>query len=269
MLKHKRVDSRFYAVLCLAIGCLFSPPLVADELEDTALSIAPSDVAFFSTSVNLQQSWRDFVESRFLARLRAVPYIQELEAEFDRQWEDPEGQLAEAKAWIKSPNIQNLLKLGQEMLSDETFVFGSDQWCDTIEGIVDLQNRVVDRMSAGPEAAQEFLMELTQEDIGRIRVPDTVFGFRINDVDNAQLQLDALEAIVRLGGSQVEEARVFLDRLKRSELKDGQTLSLTLDPSMIPLDTIPAPASEMAQRIVDLLEGRQFSFALGVKSKML
>jgi hypothetical protein len=148
-------------------------------------------------------------------------------------------------------------------------VFGSDQWCDTIEGMIELQNKIVQSVSSGPDAAEEMFSKLTKEDISRIRIPDTVFGFRIADDENAKLQLDALEGILRLGGMQMEEAQQFLERLKRNDLPDGQTLSLTLDPGMIPLEDMQGDQQQVAAKIVELLEGRKFTFALGVKSKMM
>ena len=51
-------------------------------------------------------------------------------------------------------------------------------------------------------------------------------------------QLDALEGILSIGGSQIPQAAPFLERLKRTEFDDGQTLTLTLDASLIPLDAI-------------------------------
>ncbi len=260
---------RFLALVFSLVVLQIPQQSQADDLDDTALSIAPQDVAFFSTGLNMQESWESFMNGKFVARLRAVSYVRSLEAEFETQWAEPEGQLAQAKMYLENPNVRNLLKLGKEMLSDEMFVYGNDQWCDTIVGIMNLQNDIVDRMSQGPAAAQAYLMELNKEDLDSVRIPETVLGFRIDDVENATLQLDALEGILRLVGSQMEPAKVFLERLRRTDLQDGQTLSITVDPSMIPMDSVQGPEADILRKIISLIEDRQFTFALGVKAKML
>lgn len=253
----------------LAVIGSASPLFAADDLSTTAAALAPKDAAFFATSVNMQDQWQDLIHSRFVARLRAVPFIQQLESEFLEQWENPQGPLAQAKGAMENPNVINLLKLGEEMLGDEMFIYGGNDWCEMISGIMAFQNELTSKMSGGPEAIQAYMDSLEKSDIDQIRIPTTVIGFRIKDMENARLQLDALEGILRLGGSQFEQAQPFLQKLKRSDLSDGQTLSFSLDSSMIPLDQVDDDEREMAERALALIEGRSFSFALGVKSNIL
>lgn len=255
----------------LALWMIPARPLAvyADDLEATALSVAPQDAAFFVTSLNMREAWTEFLNGRFVARLRAVPFINQLEMEFQTQWDNPNGQLGQAKDMLDNPNVRNILKLGQDMLSDEMFVYGGSDWCETIEGLMEFQSEIVDRMSQGPDAMQTFFENLTREDFNRIHVPTTVFGFRIDDDENARLQLDALQGFIQLAGMSSQELKPFLERLKRSDLSDGQTLSITLDSGLIPLDALNGDDRQFAEKIVELLGDRQLSLAIGVKSNRL
>lgn len=240
-----------------------------DDLATTALSVAPQEVAFFSTSVNMKDAWTDLAEGDFVSRLRGVPFIQQLEVEFNKQWDDPQGQLAQAKAALENPNVKNIVNLLTDMMSDEVFVYGGEDWCDLIGGMMKLQNEMTAKMSEGPEAMEEFFRNLDKEDVDNIRIPTTVIGFRLSDDDNARLQLDALEGILRLGLGQIPEAQPFLRHLKRSDLSDGQTLTMSLDTSMVPLDAIDEDEREQAEQVLALLEGRSISMSIGVKSNIL
>ncbi len=240
------------------------------DLNQTALTIAPQDAAFFSTSVNMRAAWNDLAESKFITRLRAVPFIQQLEDEFNRQWENPQGQLAQAKGVIESPNVQNLIKLCNDMFDEEVFVYGGSDWCEALDGFASLQNEITSRMSGGPEAMQAYFQGLEKSDVDRLRIPTTIMGFRLSGPDAARIQLDALEGILRFGGGQIPEAAPFLQRLKRTDFQDGQTLSLTLDASLIPLDAITdEEGRRVAEKLTELLDGRGLTFGIGIKGSLM
>lgn len=243
--------------------------LAADDLTTTALTIAPDDVAFFSSSTNLAEAWKDIAESNLVRRLRGVPFLQQLEAEFNQQWENPQGQLEQVKSTMENPNVRNLIKLGRNMMSNEMFVYGSRDWNDLINGMLVIQNDMTDMMSGGPEAIEEFVRSLTKADLDKVVIPTTIIGFRLDDDENARLQLDALEGILRLVGGQIEPAKPFLRLLKRTDLKDGQTLAFSLNTSVIPMDVLDEDQKEIAEKAMELLEGRSLTLALGVKANIL
>lgn len=242
--------------------------LRAADLEDTALTIVPQDAAFFSTSIGMEEQFEELLNGRFVARLRSVPYVQRLEEEFWRQWEDENSDMAQAKAWLKNPNVQNLLKLAREMFSEEFFVYGNQEWCSTINELMALQNDIVARANGGEEAMAEYFMSLEPDALEGVRIPTTILAFRIKDDENVRNQLDALEGVIRLGGSQIEEAQPFLKNLKRRDYRKGQSLTLTLDTSLIPWEEtdIDPPLAEKFQA---LLEGHSISVGIGLKSNCL
>ena len=253
--------------LCLLTLLLSSPIDVrADELEETALKITPQDAAFFFTSVHLKESWNDFSQSRLVTRLRSVPYTQRLEAALLAQWEEEIGPLGQNRAMLESPIAQNVFGLVRQMLSDEIFVYGSSEWSELFAQLVALQQEIAGR---DPTEVFEYWQNLTKEDLAGFEIPTTVIGCRIEDVDNAKLLLDALEGLCRTLGSQIDEALPFLEKLKRWEFEEGQSLVLSLDTSLIPVDEMSDMERAMFGDMFKLLEDYRLSIGLGVKQGML
>lgn len=253
--------------LCILTFLLSLPIAVrADELEETALKIAPHDAAFFFTNVHLKESWNDFSQTRLVTRLRSVPYTQRLEAALLAQWEEEIGPLGQNRAMLESPIAQNVYGLVSQMLSDEIFVYGSSEWSDMFAKLVLFQQEIAGR---DPTEVFEYWQSLTKEDLTGFEIPTTVIGCRIEDIDNAKLLLDALEGLCRTLGSQIDEALPFLEKLKRWEFEEGQSLVLSLDTSLIPLDQMSDMEQAMFGDMLKLLEDYQLSIGLGVKQGML
>ena len=258
-------------VLCFSLAILLTPitsSQASDDLSSSALKLAPEDSAFFMTSVNMDAAWEDLLEGNFVRRVRSVPFVQKVEAELQNQWDNPQPQVAQAKAVILSPSVQNVLRLASEMFSDEVFVYGGDDWCETMEFIAEFQTGFSYAMNRGPDGMEEFFDFEFPEIIDTLKIPTTVMGFRIKDSDNAQLQLDALEGLLRFGLGNVPEAEPFLRGLKRADFQEGQSLTFTLESSMFSPDTF--DGNERAYDIVtSILSDRKISIGLGLKSDLL
>lgn len=262
--------------VCIAVGlCWFGMGQTylhaqqPTDLATTALAIAPQDSAFFMTSLGMKRSWEQFMQGRFVSSLRQVAYVRALEQEIADQWANPQGQMQQVKATLQNPSVRDLLRLGADMLSQEFFVYGDGDWCETIEGLIQFQTEMMTTLQEDPEAIATFFNELTREDIDAIRIPTTVMGFRLSEDGNARSQLDQLEGLLRIGGGQVEELKPFLEKLKRRDLKDGQTLTISLDTSLIPLEQVGEDERETVAKVVELFEGRNLSLTVGVKANML
>ena len=259
-------------VVCLTCGGYIPRVLRAQaptDLAETVLSIAPQDVAFLLTAIDMRKSWETFVQGNFVKSLRRLEYVRELEQELLTQWEQPVGQLADFKSSLRNPNIRDLLRLATDMASHEFFVYGEDDWCDSIENLMAFQTEVMAQIQQDPSKLEEFFNQLDRKTVDGLRVPTTVFGFRLTDDGVARQQLDALEGIIRVVGGQQEELRPFLEKLHRRDLSDGQTLTMTLDTSLIPLDKIDEDQREAFDKVQELLDGRSVSLSLGVKSNLL
>ncbi len=203
----------------LVSSCLMLPSRslrAQDVLVESALAIAPEDAAFFSTSLNLRQSYEEFVQGNFVKRLRAVPFVRRIEAEVRERWEQPDGELEQAKRFLESPLAKDLMELGGDMSSSEIFVYGHDDWCDAISSIMSLQNEItaLANRDDGAQAINEYIMNLTADDLVDLRVPTTVIGFRLSDDSIAREQLDALEGVIRFGLGSADEFKALVSNLR-------------------------------------------------------
>ncbi len=254
------------AALALScVACFACTSRATDDLAETALSVAPQDASFFSTSVNLRDSWQDFAESRVVTRIRAVPYVQELEKELLTQWNSPPPQLQQAKAIFESPIAQNVVRFFKDIFANEVFVYGESDWNESMASLIGFNNAMSYSMSQGPEAMEAFFEEQLAIEVAKIQVPTTVMGFRIEDKENALYQLNALEMIVRASGAQVPELATALENLKHTDLEDGTTLTLTLDASLVPADQLDEDQRVLFEKVKDALAGRGVTISLGVR----
>lgn len=267
---------RHHLIVGLVIGwtCCGSLPRAVraqapTDLAATALSIAPQDAAFLLTTIDMRKSWETFAQGNFVKSLRRLEYVRSLEQELLSQWENPVGQIADFKSTLRNPNVRDLLRLATDMASHEFFVYGEDDWCDAIENLIAFQDKIMTQIQHDPNQLEEFFNQLDRETVDGMRVPTTIFGFRLTDDGVARQQLDALEGIIRVVGGQQEEIRPFLEKLHRKDLADGQSLTITLDTSLIPLDKIDEDQREVVDKVLELLEGRSVSLSLAVKSNLL
>ncbi|MCA9201188.1 MAG: hypothetical protein KDA87_26790, partial [Planctomycetales bacterium] len=96
-----------------------------------------------------------------------------------------------------------------------------------------------------------------------------VVGFRVAEANNAVFLLDALASMVQMIGLQVDEAKPFIQRLKSMELENGKAMTISLDTDLIPMEELDEDQREIAAKVIELLEGRSVSFAMGVKDGVL
>jgi hypothetical protein len=238
-------------------------------LEETSLASVPADAAFYASSVNIRAAWEQFLQGNFVTRLRALPFGQRLEAEFIEQWNAPEGPLQTVKSQMQNPNVRDLMDLAKDMNSHEVFVYGGNDWCDFIDGLMAFTNDMYDVSLEGPEAVRDFLMDIDPAYVDGLRLPTTAVGFRLSNNELARNELDALEGFIRLGGGQVPELQPLLKNLVRKDFADGQSLTLQLTADMIPIAAIDEEARDIAERVKTELKGRKLSFSIGVKANIL
>jgi hypothetical protein len=238
------------------------------KLAETSLALAPKDAAFYSATFNLRAAWEEFAGGALVQRLRQVPFVQKLQAEFETQWENPQGPLAEAKKRMKDPMVRALMDIALDMNSHEVFVYGESNWSDFLGSLLQFNNDMYAAAANGPEAIQAFMSELDATYIKEIHIPKTVLGFRLTNDQAVKNQLYALEGILRLV-AQGPELQPFMQRLKSAEVGDTQTLSLTLDAGLIPVETVQEEFKSVLERVKEALGDRKLTLSAGVKNKIL
>lgn len=238
------------------------------RLSDSSLTLAPKDAAFYSASFNMREAWEEFAQGALVTRLRQVPFVQKLQTEFETQWENPQGPLAEAKKRLKDPMVRALLRIVTDMSSHEVFLYGDSGWTAFMERLLQFNNDMYAAAADGPEAIRAFMEDLDETYIKATHIPKTVLGFRLTDDESVKSQLYALEAILRLAG-QAPELQSLMQRLKSAEVGDTQTLSFTLDAELIPMDQVQEEFRGILEKVKQALGDRKLTISAGVKNKVL
>ncbi len=238
------------------------------QLSQSALSIAPQDAAFVATSLNLRESWAEFLNGNFVRELMQIPYVQRLEAAIKEKMQTDDPNVAKAMAMLRSPNGKILMNIGSDMFSQEFFVIGGSEWCTFAEGFAELQAEINAAAGGGEEAMKEFVLGLGKDVLDEIEIPTTVIGFRLTSDANVRTFLDVLESTIRFGLGSIEPVKPFLQELKRNDLTNGQILTWTVNAEMIPWDQLPIAdltdeQKGMVDHLTELLEDRQITVSLG------
>ncbi len=240
-------------------------PATVKSLDTTGASIAPDDVAFFASSINLRKGWQHDFEAGWIAELRRVPYIQSLEQFIQQQWDSPQPQAEQVKNFLSSPIVRNVLLLLSDMASQECFFYGESDWCGAMEAFASFQYDIA-QYAEDPEGLREYIMSIEKSEIDAIPFPTTVVGFQLKDTENARTQLDALEGVVQLALAGVEQLKPFAKGVRRKDLKNGQVLTVSLRVADIPWESmqVPGDAKVLLDHVVSLIQDRQIVLSLGV-----
>ncbi len=239
------------------------------DLKQTSLALAPKDVAFFECIIEPKQMLAELLQSDPVQQLRATPYMQKLLAAIESEWESEDGQFKPVKQAIRDRLVQSLLETAKDMVSNEVFLFGDSEWSDFLRGFFELNAAMNDALQGDEGPNLDFLMEDLPVYLRELKVPKTVVGFKIRNVEAVKSQVYALEALLRYAVGQIPEAQPILKRLKSVE-KDGTLLLyLPLDMSLVPLDSIEDPVREFLDRLVEEFGDRAITLCVAVKQNYL
>ena len=269
--------------LMVAIGIAAQPALSvaqdkspnqssAVKLDSTGLSLAPSQAAFYSSSLNLRAACLKEIESGFIGQVRQTSYGQRLEAFLKDKWDNPEPQAEQVKRMLNGPIARDIIKLLSDMSARECFMFGDANWTEFLEAFVQLQYDMAGLNGQDPAAMREHFLGLDREYFDSIQMPTTVIGFQLSEDEIARTQLDAFEGILRLALGNAEQLKEFAKKLKRVDLSNGQTLSMTFSADDIPWDSLPVEndeAQELVDHLSDMISGRKIVLSVGVLDNRL
>lgn len=237
-------------VLVAAALAIFAPCTVwttpthaAGPLDrlDTSLNFVPEDAAFYSATLRNGEQIEAIRKSRAWAALMALPAVQDGLKRFKTEMES--GQYApQVKTVWENPEVQNGLKLLADMFSHEVFVCGDQGMVDLLDLVQRVSNsvrfgQILGQIKGeGPARPEGLLANALAENIGLLKVPNVIVGFRLKNRELAAQELTKLEAVVNA-------LLMFVPQLsskwKRTTIAGNEYLTLTLDGSMIPWDEIP------------------------------
>lgn len=242
------------------------------KLETTGLALAPSQSAFFSSTLNLRETCLREVETGFIGQLRQTNYGQRLEAYLQEKWDNPEPQTEQVKRVLSGAIARDIIQLLSDMSAKECFIIGDKSWSQFLQAFSKVQYDMADLNGQGPEAVREHFLGLDRAYFDAIPIPTTVIGFQLSDDGNARTQLDALEGILRVAMSNVDQLKAFAKNLKRDDLPNGQTLSMSFLADDIPWEAIPIPndeAQDLVDHLSEMIAGRKIVLTFGVLDNRL
>jgi hypothetical protein len=264
--------SRCFLAVSLVWGLATSAKSV-DIVKETGLQFAPSDADFFGSSLRLSEQWQGIASSKFAQELLKVPYVKSAIEKFKNQWEDRDGEVGRFRNNLENPALASLLKLGQDMISDEFFIIGDGAWSEFLLEVSSFSNDLNQAIATdGPQAAVDFLLNLPKTEADAIPVPGFVIGFKLSDPNLLMVKLDELEGLLRFGLSSFPPAQPLLEGLERVQDSRGPRLAWTLESDMIPWEMIPRrdeATAALIDHFEELLDGRQICLTIGALKEYL
>ena len=259
---------------CAAILILGGGIPQASAQTPASLKLVPADVAFYSASMRLREQYDIFVASKAFAKLQQLPVVQMGWAMFQSQWNDPEGEAAPFRVMLEQPENQELVNLLVDGMSSETFFYGDDRYGELLEFFNEINeaNRAAQLSALSNsgddvgEQVAERLLRLVSKRLDTFTVPDTVFGFRLDDPARAIQQIDRLEQLARF---LLAQQPGFAERVSRKRIAGFEYLTLNLDGSLVPLDQLPLDGGSEVEDLREKVRKLTLAISIGVRDEFL
>lgn len=104
----------------------------ADE-PGGGVAIIPQDAAFVSATLRLREQWERFAKSNAFAALKKLPAVQRALDQIEEQKVQPGSPLSMFATFMELPENQQALELLDDMISNDTFVYGEPSCVKFVE----------------------------------------------------------------------------------------------------------------------------------------
>lgn len=261
--------------MAIVISALAATASAADGVrESTSLKFAPANASFYTSFQRNAEQWSAFANSKAYAKLLSMPALQLGLAQASAFWNDPDNaQLVAIKAMLDMRENKELIELVKDAVSNEIFFYGDSGYADVID-LVNQLNRIIngaqlEALSSGEEPATVMMRQLIaflDKNGDKLKAPDTVIGFKLSDAKRAEKQLARLEKL--LGDSLADQPDLKM-RLKREKIGGAEFLSMHLDGTLIPWDSIPREElgkdAEAVEKLAERIKKMTLVISLGVR----
>ena len=213
----------------------------------TSLRWIPDNAAIYSTSLRNREKFEAIAKSQAWAKLRELPAVKMAWQMYETQAASPESGPGKVQAALEDPQVQDLMALLADMVSDEIFVYGDADMVDFFglmqevggamrygPALVELSGRKKDLSKDDIQAM--ILLGVLSDNVDAVKVPGMVLGFKLEDKSRAVLNLGKLELIA---GFALKQNPRFAECLKRTKIGGSEYLVLTLKGDMVPWDQLP------------------------------
>ncbi len=249
----------------------------AGSVRNTSLGLAPSDAAFYGSTMRLGVTYERFVQSKAFARLQELDTVKQLTEEFLKEWNDPTSDFAQAKAVFDDPETRETLAFLGDMASHEMWSYGDMKHADLVElgAAVQLTMREaqfqmqMDQANGNepnPMVIVNALIKALDENRAKIVVPNSITGFKVADAKRASEQLAKLDALI---AQSVQGNPTLQPAYNKKQIGGTEFLVMDLKGNMVPwqiagffLQGIDFVAFN---RVVGQLSQLELTIALGVK----
>ena len=236
---------RLYSVLL--VGTLIvsvSSTLKAEPAADS-LSLVPQDAACYSAMLRNREQVELVANSNFWQRLIEWEVTQQAVMGFNMQMRRSGGELQQILQLLEQPENQQAVELIKEMVSTEMFCYGNKQMVGTASlaaeaigvlryGSMMYQLTGRDSGLSRDEFMQKLILDLLAEDVENVAIPGVVFGFKIENVDVANEQLNRIEAMIRVIFEETPELAPIAGGFRRAKIGGGDYLVLTVPGTLVP-----------------------------------
>jgi hypothetical protein len=250
MIRHKSALTLLSAVVALvwgSLGLLPVEPVRAAEPQalDTSVQWLPEDAAFYCAMLRNREQVEIIAESKAWAKIKAMPVIQEGWTKYEEEADKEGSNAARVKAAQKNPQVVAALETLADMLGEEIFLYGGGDYVDVLDLVQEVYSTVqygamLEDMSEGGGSVQEaqarMALSTAVENLEAIKIPTTMLGFKVEDTERTEKQLDALAGLLTLGCMMVPQLN---NRFARAQVGDYEFLTLSFDGEMIPWDEVP------------------------------
>lgn len=284
----RRYRNQAVMLLVLASTFLLGLPKFAaaqSVFDESSLKFVPADAAFYTSSLRHREMFDAFVKSRAYAELAATPFAKMIEAAFIEGFTEsgngsPEDVWANMEEVMGEEQLANLVDFLIDISSHEMFVYGGPDfvvWADVVSK--GLASPALDTLADDSENLSEqqraMLLEqvedLLDEQLHRLKIPDLVIGFRVEDPELARKHVELMHAGISLGMLGGDVPMPIRTGYRRFEIGEANWLSLRLKGSQLPIDDLKAdldgddPFSAMVGgRLLDHAAEQEFMVGIGM-----
>ena len=248
---HARSPRRTLAIVLTAlVGCAFlAVPVRAAGLDDlqTSLKLIPADAAFYSSMLRNKEQVDIVAKSRAWAKIWSMPSVQQGWKYLEGEYKGAGGSLAAVRQALEAEDNKELVALLGDMASHEIFVYGDNSWI----GFFDLYQDAYSTMQFQPVTAQlegktgnrsetelqeRAVFSVLAKNLDHVKIPNLVIGFKLSNTKRAENQIKRLEVLAEALSGALPKLK---GRVKREKVGDASFLTLTIDGSQVPWNSIP------------------------------
>ena len=219
-----------------ALWAVLAASAFAQKATEQARSMAyvPEDTAAYGAMLHNKDTFDAVAKSKAWATFAEMESVAPMLAMAEAQWQEIAG----------NPGLKGPVQVLLDGLSDEVFYYADPKYVEfmTIYQQANNQSTFAPMIAAMQGREPDNTAQLTQmldvlsDNVDKLQMFDMVIGLRVKDADAAKGVVPLVELMLN---SQLEAQPEMKKRLKHETIGDTDVLTLKLDGSMVPWDTLP------------------------------